>query len=338
MKAFIRILIFVTILCFVFLKFCSVFNFKYGDGIYDMTKFYEQDRNTVDVLILGSSHAFENINTGTLWDEYGMSSFLLCGSIQPMWNTYYYLKEALKTQTPKLIVLEGYCTTFTNNYNDDSRIIKNNFGLRLSPNKIKSLMASTNKRRWPEFFLEYIHYHSRYKEIKKSDFLKNQGYPLYEDWKGFGCNMQTTAMIPMDVSDISERKELAQKTEKYYRAVIELAQKKKIPIIIVVAPYAGINESHQKYFNRASDIASEYNVSFINCNLLFDEIGLDFTTDVADKEHLNYKGTPKLSRYIGKHIKEKYGIPDRRSDEKYVSWQRHADYIRQKYYKGVNVE
>lgn len=333
MKAAVRILIFLAILFLVFLKFCSVFNFKYGDGIYDLTKFYEQDKNSVDVLILGSSHAFENINTGTLWDEYGIASFSLCGSVQPMWNTYYYLKEALKTQTPKLIILEGYCLTFRKAYSDDSRIIKNNFGLHLSPDKIKSLMVSTNKRRWPEFFLEYIHFHSRYKEIKKDDFLRNQGHPLYEDWKGFGCNMATAELYPIEVSSISGREELTNKTEKYYRAIIDLAQKNKIPIIVVIAPYAGITEKHQMYFNKASDITKEYNIPFINCNLIPDEIGLDFSTDVADKEHLNYKGTPKLSRYIGKYIKEKYDIPDRRGSEKYVSWQRHADYIRETYYK-----
>ena len=56
-----------------------VFKMKYGDGIYSLTKFYEQKKDSVDVLVLGSSHAFENINTGTLWDEYGMASYVLGG-------------------------------------------------------------------------------------------------------------------------------------------------------------------------------------------------------------------------------------------------------------------
>lgn len=333
MKAFVKIFCFSCVFLLIFGKFCSVFSFKYGDGIYDLTKFYEQDKNSVDVLILGSSHAFESFNTGTLWDEYGMSSFILGGSAQPMWNTYYYLKEALKTQTPKLIILEGWCTHIKFRFSDDSRIIKNNFGLHFSPDKIKSIMVSTNKRRWPEFLLEYIHYHSRYKEISQKDFLKNQGRDLYEDWKGFGCNMETTSLNPIDISGFTERSEMSKKTEKYYRAIIELAQEKKIPIIVIIAPYAGINEEQQKCFNRASDICDEYNVPFINCNLLFDNIGLNFTTDVADQDHLNYKGNQKFSRYIGYILKEKYLIPDCRGDERYSSWQRHAEYIRQTYYK-----
>ena len=44
-----------------------VLTFKDRDGIYSMTKFYELEENTVDVLVLGSSHAYTKINTGILW-------------------------------------------------------------------------------------------------------------------------------------------------------------------------------------------------------------------------------------------------------------------------------
>ena len=52
--------------------------------------FYDMKPDTVDVLFLGSSHAFEDINTGMLWDEHGMASFILSGSMQPMelWFVY----------------------------------------------------------------------------------------------------------------------------------------------------------------------------------------------------------------------------------------------------------
>lgn len=81
---------FIVILTVVLLYTNRVFKVKYGDGIYDVTKFYELENETVDVLILGSSHAFEDFNTGTLWSEYGMAAYVLGGSVQPMWNTYYY--------------------------------------------------------------------------------------------------------------------------------------------------------------------------------------------------------------------------------------------------------
>lgn len=331
-QSLMRITSFLIILSLLLAYLNNIFKFKYGDGIYDLTKFYELENDTVDVLILGSSHAFENFNTGTLWDEYGMSTYILAGSFQPMWNTYYYLKEALKTQKPKLIVLEGYCTMFSQEYIDDSRIIKNNYGLSWSVDKIESLKASSPKSRWREFFLEYTQYHTRYKELSREDFIVNQGNPFYDDWKGFGCNMVTTPLECTDISDVTDRKDLSDKTERYYRETIELAKENNIPIIVVVSPYAGITSEEQAMFNRACDIATELGAPFVNCNTLVDDIGINYSVDAADEAHLNYRGNQKFSEYIGKYLKELYEIPDRRGEEKYASWDRNANYISQMIY------
>lgn len=331
-KSVIRIVCFLVVLVTVLLYCNKVLKVKYGDGIYSLTTFYEQKRDMVDVLVLGSSHAFENFNTGTLWYDYGMASFVLAGSLQPMWNTYYYLKEALKTQKPKLIVLEGYRLTFTDEYENDNTIIKNNFGLYWSADKIESLKASVPKERLVEFVLEYTQYHSRYKELTREDFLHHQGSPFYDDWKGFGCNMETEPMTSKNVDKIEGRENLSEKTEKYYRAIINLAKEKDIPIVVVVAPYAAINFEDQKYFNKASDIAKELGVSFVNCNTLIDEIGIDYNEDAADVTHLNYKGNQKFTKYVGKFLKENFDIPDRRGDKAYESWDRQARYIEQMIY------
>lgn len=330
-KSIVRIASFLVILVLCLGYLNSVFKVKYGDGIYSVTKFYELESDTVDVLILGSSHAFEDFNTGTLWDEYGLSSYVLGGSIQPMWNTYYYLKEALKTQTPDLIVLEGFCTTFSSEYIDDSRIIKNNYGLKWSTDKIESLKVSSPPERWGEFFLEYSQYHTRYKELSRADFVKNQGNPLYEDWKGFGCNMAVNPYEVIDVRGVEERASLFEKTEKYYRETIELALDNNIPILIIISPYAGINEDEQKKFNTALDIADEYGVPFVNCNLI-DEIGMDWTVDAADSGHLSYRGNQKFSKYIGKYLVDNYNLTDHRGEPEYASWEENAQFIRQMIY------
>ncbi len=328
-KSMIRITGFVMILVLCLGYINCVLKVKYGDGIYDVTKFYELEDNSVDVLILGSSHAFEDFNTGTLWDEYGLSSFVLAGSIQPLWNTYYYLKEALKTQTPDLIILEGYCTVFSKEFIDDSRIIKNNFGLKWSRDKVESLKVSSPQERWREFFLEYIQYHTRYKELTRADFVKNQGNPLYEDWKGFGCNMVTMPLVSDDVRGIEDREDLFDKTEKYYRATIELAIKEGIPIVVIVSPYAGISAEEQRKYNTASDIAGEYDIPFLNCNLNNDEIGMDWEIDASDGAHLNYRGNQKFSKYIGKYLVENFDLADHRGEPEYASWEENARFIRQ---------
>lgn len=308
----------------------KVFKFKYSDGIYAVTTFYKLENNTVDVLFLGSSHAFISFNGGTLWDEYGIASYALGGSVQPMWTTYYYLKEALKTQTPELIVLEGYMLMWDSDYRPvDGETIKNTFGLRWSREKIDAVKASAPREKWTGFLLEYTQYHTRYTELSDADFLKNQNSRYYDDWKGFAMLMNTEPVEPPDVSGVAERAELYEKTERYYRATIELAQMNNIPIMVVISPYAGISEYEQQKFNTGGDIAVEYGVPFLNCNLLYAEIGIDYSTDAADTAHLNPKGSQKYSSFFGSYLVSNFDLSDRRGDAAYDSWQRNAAYVTQ---------
>ena len=329
-KTVVRITGFLLILLMVLAGINRVFKMKYGDGIYSLTKFYEQKKDSVDVLVLGSSHAFENINTGTLWDEYGMASYVLGGSRQPSWNTYYYLKEALKTQRPELIVLEGYMLLYDADYEESSRIIKNNFGLKWSKDKIESIKVSAPKSQWAEYFLEYTQYHTRYRELSREDFLKNQGYRYYDNWKGFGCNLDTVAEVGTDVKQVDEVSPLYGKTEEYYRKILDLAREENIPVLVTIAPYFLIDEKSEKMFNRVGEIAGEYGDLFLDGNKLVDEIGVDYQVDNADDVgHLNYLGNQKYTKYLGTYIKEHYTVSDRRADAAYESWQKNADYIRE---------
>lgn len=318
-KKIMKIGIFILVLIILGGIFVKDFQFKYGDGIYPLQVFYEQESNSIDVMCFGSSHIFENVNTGVLWDEYGMASFNLCGSVQPLWNTYYYMKEALKTQSPKVMVLDVYGAVQTSKYTDDSRIIKNNYGLKLSMDKINSIKASAPKEKWLPYMLEYPTYHSRYTELSRTDFEKHLGIKNWENWKGFGINTATTPLQRPNVSNITEKVELMEKTETYLRKIIQLSKDNQIPLVLIKTPYS-VSEDEQVYYNKVSDIAKEYHVPFINYNLLYDEIGVDFLSDFADASHLNHRGNTKFTNTIGKYLKENYMIPDRREDKGYESY------------------
>ena len=83
-KSLTRIICFVIILSIVLLKVNYIFKFKYHDGIYHVTKLYELEDNTIDVLIIGSSHAYAHFNAAILWNEYGMAAYDLGGGSQPL--------------------------------------------------------------------------------------------------------------------------------------------------------------------------------------------------------------------------------------------------------------
>lgn len=337
-KKFFKITAFFMAVVLGFLSFYSVFSFKNLDSVFKVKMFYQQEENTVDVLVLGSSHIYQGLNTAVLWREYGYAAYALCGAAQPVWNTYYYLEEALKTQTPKVIILDTYMLHLSDEYGDTSYAIKNTYGLRWSKTKIDAIKASFDtEETGRQYFLEVLQYHSKYSDLNKTDFYPyHANKSMYENHKGFYCYFRSEAVNENDLSQATHLTELTPKVEEYYRKIIELAKSRNIPIIVTAIPFAAENY-HQGFFNTAQVIAAEYGVPFYNFLSDYkDEVGINYATDFSDSQHLNHLGNTKITRFFGNLLKNNYEVPDRRGDEKYSSWEKDAKvYYNQLYNANV---
>lgn len=305
----------------------SALSFKYGDGILGMKYLYQQQENSVDVLVLGSSHAFEDVNTEILYDEYGIAAYVLAGSVQPLWNTYYYLKEALKTQKPKLVVIEGFMTSQDFEYSDNSRIIKNCLGIRDIRNRIDALKVSVPEGQIMDYLLDYRLWHSRYTELGADDFRQYYDVPKYRYYKGFGMNFDMNSQEEPDVDKAAYQKSkpVIAKEEEYYRKTVELCQEQKIPVMTVISPYPLSAEEQQKH-NYLKKVSDEYGISFVNFNSsdFYRRMELDFNSDFSDSDHLNYQGNEKYTRVLAGYMLEEAELPDRRGDPAYTSWAMHS--------------
>ncbi|MCD7828673.1 MAG: DUF1574 domain-containing protein [Clostridiales bacterium] len=326
-KNIIKVTVFVLVFAVCALGMRSILRFKYLDSIFKAEMFYEQQEESVDVLVLGTSHSYQGINPAVLWDEYGYAAYDLAGSGQPIWNTYYYLEEALKTQTPKVIILDVFAVSFPYDYSEESFAIKNTYGLKWSKTKINAIKASVDFEEYgSQFLIELLQYHSRYSDLDEIDFSSYQANKdMYESHKGFYCYFRTVVTEDKDYSDVTEATPLSEKNEMYYRMILELAQSNDIPIIAVAIPFDA-NENYIKYFNSAEAIAEEYGVPFLNFMTDYKEdIGLSYIFDFADNNHLNFRGGEKLTKFMGSYLQENYSIPDRRGDEAYSSWDDNAE-------------
>ena len=100
-----------------------------------------------------------------------MAAYNLAGSNQPLWNSYYYFKEALKYQKPQLVVLDVYRAIETEDYQEEARIVMNTFGLRYSRDWVENLKVSLPPdAAYMDYFLRFPVYHARYQELKQMDF------------------------------------------------------------------------------------------------------------------------------------------------------------------------
>ena len=319
-----KTVIFILLAVILLTAYFDVFMFKTNDGIWQMKKFYEENDNSIDVIFLGSSHMFVNANTPTLWDEYGIASYDLGGSVQPYWNTYHYLIEAFKTQKPKVVVFDIFTAADVNTeYFAYENVIKNVFGMKLSENKLEAIKDSVTESDRNCYYYEYPTFHKRYvDDITKSDFTyKKSNYRDLNCWKGETLMYRSAPLPRPDDSVINDTTigELTPKNEEFLRKIIELCKENDTPLLLVLNPYH-VLDYQMPVFNKVQQIATETGTEYINFNLLYDEIGIDFDNDFSDACHMKYSGSANFSRYLAKELKSRYDIPDRRGQQGYESY------------------
>ena len=91
-----------------YLYLCKVFINKeafYNDSFHNMPK------DSVDIIVLGSSHAQYSFIPSFAYQDSGLYSYVLGSACQAPKVSYEMLKEALKNQSPELVILEVYTTT-----------------------------------------------------------------------------------------------------------------------------------------------------------------------------------------------------------------------------------
>jgi hypothetical protein len=104
--------------------------------------------------------------------------------------------------------------------------------------------------------------------------------------------------------------------------MIEECQARGIEVLLINIPYPATEEL-QRWANSVQEIADSYGVDYLN--MQYEDTGVDLYTDCADEDsHLNPSGGRRVTDYLGAYIRERYDIPDRRSEEIAEDW--NADY------------
>ena len=80
---------------------------KYQVGVIEgsFTEEYYKEKVPHDVLIFGDCDAYENFSPIKMYEEYGISAYIRGSGEQYIWQSYYLLKDALRTETPKVVVV-----------------------------------------------------------------------------------------------------------------------------------------------------------------------------------------------------------------------------------------
>ncbi len=278
--------------------------------------FYEMERNSVDVLFFGSSHAVNGFNPQELYNQYGITSYNLGCEQQNLVLSYYWLKEALRYQTPKVVVLDGYIL-FPYNRNEplnsaEACSRKALDFMRWSSVKkeaIDTICEIDKKQTVLSYYLPNIRYHTRWMGLSEDDFTFEEMEKHYE-LKGYSAltySYNQEGYQPLIKGSTEEHTEMVELMREYLDKIRVLCEEHGIQLVLVKTP--AMSQDIGKY-NTMQAYASEHQLLFYDFNeqALYQEIGYQFAMDNADSGHGNLWGAKKVTSYLGKILTENCGI------------------------------
>ena len=295
MKKFLKISSFIIVFVLLYFYAGMVFmpkdlNDMGGEKYYGAVSYKYEPKNTLDVMFYGNSDVYSGISSMEIYKQTGIASYG-CGAAQQTMNSIYkQLKTTLKTQKPKVVVLDTDCF--------------------YQPNpKLKGTETYDYA-----FLVAPFMYHTRWKELRFNDFVTLPTMKGKENYlkgytysnKVYDYTLKDGYMQDPTAKPAKIEKSILRDFDKIYKLCKE--HNIKLSLITIPTPITwnnaksnGIKALADKY----NQIAPEFEVKFYDMNLELE--GFDYSRHFRDNgNHCNFEGAKVVSTAVGEFLKTNY--------------------------------
>ncbi len=286
-------------------------------------EYYDNAGNN-DVIFIGDCEVYENFSPITLWEEYGITSYIRGSAQQLIWQSYYLMEETFRYETPKVMVFNVLSMKYDTPQSTGSQSQREAYnrmtldGMRWSKSKWDSIFASMTEeeRQWEaqySYIFPLLRYHDRWNQLTKDDFT----YWFHRDQVSDNGYLMQTGVKPL-VDEHVERPladyTLGENSWYYLDKMVELCQQHGTQLVLIKAP-ALSPVWWPEWDAQVEAYAQEKGLLYINMLDYQEEMGIDWSTDTYDTGlHLNVYGAEKASKWFGLRLVEDCGVQDRRDD------------------------
>lgn len=281
--------------------------------------FYETEKNTVDVLIAGSSTLLVGFSPLELWEDYGIVAHTRASTVQAPPVTWLNIKDAYRYQKPKVVVM-GITSLFLEyNYNVYEPYLRRGMDFkRFSLDKLKvisEIVKRSDSQHMADYIFPLLRYHDRWKELRWTD-LYNLQY-RHDIMRGQYPVYRAKAIDARDHVDKNVEPEKENEDSwSFYKDIIEYCESQGSKVIVVNMP--DDRWTYGRYLT-AKKLIEECGADYIDFNLeeVLEEINIDWEKDFYDPHHLNPVGAQKATKYLGDYLIENYpDLPRNQCSEK----------------------
>ena len=295
--------------------------------------FYSEPKNSLDVVFIGSSVNYSEINPMFLWNAAGIASRDFTTNSQPLEVVEYLLREAVRRQPEALYVISlntiqgklsdvdlHYVTDYMPFSFNKLHMIDRYLELQKSLGQAKGEEGTGLKaKRW-QYVFPVILYHTRWEELESIDFLyKNDGV------KG-ACYYSTYLSGITDISEDwqtnDEREPLSDLTEETLSRLLQVIEEENVRVLFTIYPRAEANQKMYSQYNTLVDRLTEQGYDIFDMRDCVDESGINLVWDYYNMKHTNIHGAVKYTQAMADYLTEHYDFTDRRGTKAYRSFDR----------------
>lgn len=323
-----RLIGFIIFIFLIFNIFCKV-TYLFRETTWDRNHMVGIKNENLDMVYIGGSAAFVYWQPLKAWNDYGFTSYSYATNAIQAENIKAYIEEARTTQNPALFVIE--IRAFQ--YYSDEHSETSELGLRMGTDgmdltsvaRYKLLSDYFSNRIITEdtnvlsYYLDILKYHTNTERLGDSTawgFINNDGTSPNKGWEWM--DFYGYLECPADFNT-EERAELPANDVEILTELLEYCKNEDLNVLFVVGPYY-ITAEEQAQYNTIGDMINAYGFDCLNTNAYYAEMGIDFSTDFYNKNHVNLFGAEKYTQFLETYISEKYSMPDHRGDSAYETW------------------
>lgn len=296
--------------------------------------FYQEEKNTIDVVLFGASEVFTGYAPGYAYEQFGYTSYPYAIDANYTGLFINQIEEVLTRQKPKCILIEtsGYANPI--NEEDSATALatlrKWTDVMPLSLNKIRTISQNVNSDKLSYYF-PFILYHGDLSNLKGSLVRFSQRNRGCTYLKGItSTNQQSPCSGIMDVSDDNECTAMSEHDTQIFLDLLEYCKTLDCKVIFVRFPHRITVESGYGRFkvqNQIETLARQNGFDFIHLDKKFQDLDLSPNEDFYGDSHLNVNGQIKLTTYIGTLLQQQYQIgPSDLSATCKEKWEKSAQY------------
>ena len=304
-----------------------------------MEAFYEEERETVDAVLIGASDVYAGYSAPYAYEKYGYTSYPYATQSSPANIVLPQIKEVIKHQNPKMVIVEINAFLYKDN-ELPTEASQRMFADNVPRDDIwrEYLKEAIPQDKQIEYYLPIVKYHSSWTEYPwKIKFLsaemrlKKNGYSLFRGYKTVANEFHPGVKVYNDqLANNDGTLPLGVNGERYLRQTLEYLKENNITNVVFMRfPHIVRAEAYSRFkrCNEAGNIIESYGYDFINLERYGDQEGFIVDQDYYNWDHLNIYGTEKLTDYIANMLQNKYGMKSAElTDQQVTEWKDSVNY------------